>query len=81
MHGHGKLATIPAGVVGYLGGVDGAVEQRWHGVAAHPDVHLHGQPLEPRLHLRCLHTQLDHDPYMSELGCTSRFRPQRLGFS
>ena len=76
MHGHGKLATIdddgiqhaigsPALLVGYLDGVDSAVEQRRHGVAAHPDVRLHREPLELCLHLRCLHAQPDYDPYMS----------------
>jgi len=45
--------------------VDGAVEQRRHGVAAHPDVRLHREPLELCLHLRCLHAQPDYDPYMS----------------
>lgn len=41
----------------YLGGVDGGVEQRRDGAAADADVRLHGEPLEPHLHLVRLHAQ------------------------
>lgn len=51
-------------LVGYLGGVDGAVEQRRDGAAADADVRLHGEPLEPHLHLGRLHAKpaLHHMP-------------------
>jgi len=45
------------GFVSYLGGVDGAVEQRRDGAAADADVRLHGEPLEAHLHLGRLHAQ------------------------
>jgi hypothetical protein len=46
----------------YLGGVDGAVEQRRNGSPAEADLRLHGEPLERHLHL----LRLDSKP-----TCTS----------